>query len=56
MTLFDLFMAGSDTTSNTLMFIIIYLLRYPEVQAKAQAEVDSVIGHKTQPTLAHRPR
>ncbi|KFY09819.1 hypothetical protein V491_07956 [Pseudogymnoascus sp. VKM F-3775] len=35
--------AGSDTTSNTLTGIFYWLLKHPEVLAKLQAEVDSVI-------------
>ncbi|KFY54761.1 hypothetical protein V496_07175 [Pseudogymnoascus sp. VKM F-4515 (FW-2607)] len=35
--------AGSDTTSNTLTGIFYWLLKRPEVLAKLQAEVDTVI-------------
>ena len=46
----DLLMAGVDTTPNTMEFIMLYLLNYPEVQRKVQAEVDRVIGHVRRPT------
>jgi len=36
--------AGHETTSGLLSFVIYYLLKYPEVMARAQAEVDSVLG------------
>ncbi|XP_069591485.1 cholesterol 24-hydroxylase-like isoform X2 [Ranitomeya imitator] len=40
------FIAGQETTANQLSFIVMELGRYPEVLAKAQAEVDEVIGFK----------
>src|SRR6201996_2443555 len=36
--------AGHETTSGLLSFVIYYLLKYPEVMARAQAEVDRVLG------------
>jgi cytochrome P450 / NADPH-cytochrome P450 reductase len=39
--------AGHETTSGLLSFAIYYLLKYPEVMARAQAEVDSVLGTGT---------
>ncbi|XP_049962656.1 methyl farnesoate epoxidase-like [Schistocerca serialis cubense] len=50
----DLFMAGSETTSNTLSFAILYMMRYPEIQQKVQAELDSVVGRTRLPSLADR--
>jgi cytochrome P450 len=37
-------LAGEDTTANTLAWMIYLLLRHPEALAKAQAEVDAVLG------------
>ena len=36
--------AGHETTSGLLSFAIYYLLKNPEVLARAQAEVDEVLG------------
>ena len=36
--------AGHETTSGLLSFVIAYLLKNPEVVARAQAEVDRVLG------------
>jgi cytochrome P450 len=47
-------MGGSDTTSNTLEFALLAMIRNPEVQAKVQEEIDSVIGQTRLPTLADR--
>jgi cytochrome P450 len=52
----DLFMAGSETTSSTLGFAVLYMLHHPEVQRRVQDELDSVVGRSSQPTLQHRPR
>ncbi|KIJ62886.1 hypothetical protein HYDPIDRAFT_114010 [Hydnomerulius pinastri MD-312] len=39
-----LFLAGSETNSAILHAFVLAMVLYPEVQAKAQAEIDSVIG------------
>ncbi|EFA01264.1 cytochrome P450 15A1 [Tribolium castaneum] len=50
----DLFMAGSETTSNTLGFSVVYMLQFPEVQKKVQDEMDEVVGRNRWPTLQDR--
>ncbi|XP_069696214.1 methyl farnesoate epoxidase-like [Periplaneta americana] len=52
----DIFSAGSETTSNTLSFIMLYMVLYPTVQAKVQRELDAVIGRDRRPSLEDRPR
>merc|ERR1712080_74701 len=37
--LLDLFIAGSETTSTTLTWAVLYMARYPEVQQKVQEEL-----------------
>ncbi|XP_066271395.1 cytochrome P450 2U1-like [Branchiostoma lanceolatum] len=49
----DLFIAGIDTTAATLTWVMLYMILYPEVQQKVQAELDCVLG-ATKPSLAHR--
>lgn len=39
----DLFIAGSETTSNTIDFAILMMLLHPEIQKKAQKSIDSSI-------------
>nr|XP_009680473.1 PREDICTED: cytochrome P450 2J5-like isoform X3 [Struthio camelus australis] len=40
----DLFIAGSDTTTITLCWALLYMMMYPEVQERVQEELDAVIG------------
>ncbi|CAD5228731.1 unnamed protein product [Bursaphelenchus xylophilus] len=42
--IFDVFIAGLETTSNTLGFITIEIMRNPTIQEKIHAELDRVIG------------
>lgn len=51
----DLFQAGTETTSNTLSFGLIYMVHNIDVQTKARNELDRVIGRNRLPTLNDRP-
>ncbi|KAK9880868.1 hypothetical protein WA026_013195 [Henosepilachna vigintioctopunctata] len=50
----DMFMAGSETTNKSLGFMFLYLLKHPEVQKKAQEEIDQVVGKERLPSLGDR--
>lgn len=51
----DLMEAGTETSATTLRWALVYMMNYPEIQEKVQAEIDAVIGQSRQPTLADRP-
>lgn len=55
-TCMDMFMAGSETTNNTMGFCFLYLILNPDIQTKAQDEIDAVVGKHRAPTLDDRPK
>ncbi|NWX09104.1 CP2J2 protein, partial [Caloenas nicobarica] len=50
----DLLFAGTETTSTTIRWALLYMAIYPEIQARVQAEIDTVIGQARQPALDDR--
>lgn len=49
-------MAGSETTSNTMEFAILYMILNPDVQAKVQEEIDAVVGTSRFPNVLDKPK
>nr|AKH03504.1 cytochrome P450 3037B1 [Paracyclopina nana] len=52
-TAMDLFAAGSETTATTLSWAVLYMILYPDVQAKVYKEISEVLGDR-EPTLEDR--
>ncbi|CAG7836749.1 unnamed protein product [Allacma fusca] len=52
----DLFFAGSDTTSTTLSWTMLFMAYNPEVQTKLQMELDSVVGKSRSVSLADKSK
>eukprot|EP00058_Branchiostoma_floridae_P016688 XP_002602176.1 hypothetical protein BRAFLDRAFT_58437 [Branchiostoma floridae] len=51
----NLFLAGTETTGNTLLWALLYLTQNPAIQHKVHEELDAVVGASL-PTLSHRSR
>ncbi|KAG2087118.1 cytochrome P450 [Suillus discolor] len=47
-------MASYETTSAFLMIFLLAMVLYPDVQKRAQAEIDSVVGRERLPTFEDR--
>jgi len=47
--------AGFETTSTTLMWWTFAMVAFPEVQSRAHAELDAVVGRERLPTFADAP-
>ncbi|XP_015266726.1 PREDICTED: cytochrome P450 2K1-like [Gekko japonicus] len=51
----NLFSAGTETTSTTLRWGLLLMMKYPEIQNKVQEEITTVIG-SAQPQIEHRSK
>ncbi|XP_046438827.1 methyl farnesoate epoxidase-like isoform X1 [Daphnia pulex] len=54
-TIFDIFVAGSETTSHTLGFSLLFMIFHPKIQKKVQDEIDEILQGRA-PSLADRGR
>lgn len=53
-TMTDLIGAGQDTVSTAMQWIILLLVKYPEIQAKLHAVIDKEVGSDRLPTIEDR--
>uniref|UniRef100_A0A8C0GUY6 Cytochrome P450 n=1 Tax=Chelonoidis abingdonii TaxID=106734 RepID=A0A8C0GUY6_CHEAB len=51
----NLFAAGMETTSTTLRWGLLLMMKYPQIQSKVQEEITRVIG-SAQPRIEHRTK
>ncbi|KAK5640630.1 hypothetical protein RI129_011441 [Pyrocoelia pectoralis] len=50
----DLLFAGYETTSKTVSLAFLFMLLHPDIQKKAQDEIDQIVGRDRLPTLEDR--
>ncbi|OQV22978.1 putative Cytochrome P450 2U1 [Hypsibius exemplaris] len=52
--LFDLFAAGTETTSTTTLWAFVFMVEYPHIMRKVQEEIDSTVGREKMLTNSDR--
>ncbi|KAH9510282.1 cytochrome P450 2 sub U member 1 [Bulinus truncatus] len=54
--IYGLFIAGSETTSTTILWCLVYALNYPDVQKKIFHEIEEHIGTDRLPNISDKPK
>ncbi|KAG1687731.1 Cytochrome P450 2C1 [Nymphon striatum] len=47
----DLFAAGTETSSTTIRWALLFMIHHPKIQQQVQAEIDEVIGKERLPKM-----
>uniref|UniRef100_A0A8C6YG08 Uncharacterized protein n=1 Tax=Naja naja TaxID=35670 RepID=A0A8C6YG08_NAJNA len=54
MSVFQLFIGGTDTTSSVISYALVVLARFSDVQVKIQQEIDEIVGANRAPSMEDR--
>ena len=52
----DFFVAGTETTSSTLRWTLVYLVNYPDIQEKIYHDVIDVVGTDRLPSMQDKTK
>ncbi|XP_070568876.1 cytochrome P450 2U1-like isoform X2 [Ptychodera flava] len=52
----DLFTVGTETTATTILWLILYMVAFPEVQQRVYDELKRVVGTDRRPNLEDKPK
>ena len=55
-TLLNLFIAGSETVANTVVFAVLYMVNYPDMQGKLYQEIKDVVGMNRYPDVSDKSK
>ena len=55
-TLFSLFNAGAESTTNTIVFAVLYMINFPDIQAKLYQEIKDVVGMNRTPDVSDKSK
>ncbi|KAI8747687.1 cytochrome P450 2J1 [Biomphalaria glabrata] len=53
---FDLINGGTETTTTTICWFVLYMMNYPQVQKKIYDEINTQIGSGRVPSIQDRPK
>ncbi|GFR73471.1 cytochrome P450 2U1 [Elysia marginata] len=53
---FELFLAGTDTTSSFFTWFIVHMVHHPDIQAKIYAEILDVVGSERPPAMQDKSK
>ncbi|KAM9119127.1 cytochrome P450 2B4-like [Pangshura tecta] len=56
MAVFDLFGAGTVSVANTLLFFLLVMAKFPQIQAEVQQEIEKVVGATRAPGIEDQVR
>lgn len=52
----DFFVAGTETTSNLLRWMLVYLVNYPDIQEQLFNDISDAVGNERLPSLQDKPK
>ncbi|KAK3707003.1 hypothetical protein RRG08_064905 [Elysia crispata] len=55
-TIVDLYAAGTETVSSTIVWCVLFILQSTDVQKSIHAELDREVGQERQPTMEDQAR